>query len=99
MNVNFNNLRKQACYSHDRLVQTLNANIYKGDEYIHMPNGNYRNLADCVIVDAEDIKKELDELRQLIATIASCYEPDDEKFAMVYPEDKPMVVFNDTEED
>jgi hypothetical protein len=93
MNVDFNNLRVQAVYSYDRLAKDLNAAIYRGeDEYI-MWKGRLVNVANCVIIPAEDIKKEMDDLRSLIATIACVYEPGDDNFKMVKPDDQPMVVF------
>lgn len=107
MEVNFNNLRKQAVYAIDSLTQKLNNAIIKTDDECAKPNGCEWsvNLKGYVLVDAEDIQKQMDSLRSMIGSIAMCYEPDDEDFADVYaeifPEDKDtrMKCFNDEEDE
>ena len=87
MKVNFNNLRKQAIYSHDRLVQKLNSANENG----------------TITIDAETIQREMDDLRSMIGSIAMTYEDNNEDFKDVYsevfPEDKDerMKSFNDQE--
>ena len=63
MNVDFNNLRKQACLSYNRLCYKLNNEI----------TGNL----------ADDIKKDMDELKMHIGGIASVYEPNNEDFKCI----------------
>ncbi len=106
MNVDFNNLRKQAIYAYDSLVGKLNHAILNDTEPQYaLPNdcshNTPMNLNGYVLIDAEDIQKPIDELRSLISAIASVYEPGDEKFKDVYSEVFPeesgdkMFVFNE----
>ena len=101
MNVDFNNLRKQAIYSYDALCKKLNEAILKEgcdtaflDGFGHIKEG-------VIVIEAEYIQKQMDSLRQLIGAIAMVYEPEDEKFKDVYsevfPEENPerMQSFND----
>lgn len=62
MKVNFNNLRKQAVFSYDRLVKKLNRNIIDdwGEKVVR--------------IDPDDIQEDLDDLRRLIMSIALVYE-------------------------
>lgn len=107
MEVNFNNLRKQAVYAIDSLTQKLNNAIIKTDDEHAKPNGCdwSVNLKGYVLIDAEDIQKQMDSLRSMIGSIAMCYEPDDKDFADVYaeifPKDKDtrMKCFNEEEEE
>ncbi len=103
MKINFNNVRKQANYRYDSLVKTLNDAILKTDQWAK-PNDVYHgqeiNIKGYVLVDAEAIQKDMDDLRMLIGTIASVYEEGSEEFENVYdkvfPEDKEerMQFFN-----
>lgn len=70
MKVDFNNLRKQACYSYDRLCTKLNGNITETDNNI-------------VHLCTHDIQKDMDELRMYIGSIASVYIEDDPDFAEI----------------
>jgi hypothetical protein len=107
MKVNFNNVRKQALYRYDSLVQKLNAAIIQNDDQYAKPNDTFHgqdvNLRGYVVVDAEDIQPVLNDLRMMLGTIASCFEEGNEDmkdvFSEVYPEDsdKAMVIFNDDE--
>lgn len=109
MKVNFNNVRKQALYRYDDLVNKLNAAIIKNDEQYAKPNdvfhGHEVNLRGYVVIDAEDLDETLNDLRMLIGTIASVYDEGNDDmidiFSEVYPEgtDKGMVCFNPEEED
>lgn len=104
MKVNFNNVRKQAIYRYDSLVEKLNKAILKDDQWAK-PNDVYHgqemNIKGYVLIDAEDLQKDLDDLRMLIGTIACTYEEGNEDFANVYdevfPEEKEerMQSFND----
>lgn len=107
MNVNFNNLRKQAVYAMDSLTEKLNQSIIKTNNEYAKPNGCDWdvNLKGFVLIDAEDIQKQMDTLRSMIGSIAMCYEPNDEDFADVYAEifpeekDERMKCFNEEEEE
>jgi len=107
MQVNFNNLRKQAVYACDSLTEKLNRAIIKTNDEFAKPNGYdwSVNLKGYVLIDAEDIQKQMDTLRQMIGSIAMTYEPNDEDFKDVYEEifpeneDKRMACFNEEEEE
>ena len=90
MEVNFNNLRKKACYAYDRLANKLN-NAIKEYEKEYSENGR-------LMIDCDDIQSEMDDLKQLIGTLAMCYNDDDpdlkDVFEEIYPGDKNMVDFN-----
>lgn len=86
--VNFNNIRKQALYRYDGLVEKLNDSVDKDGK---------------ISIYTEEIQEEMDDLRMLIGTIACCsYENDDEfkdVFSEVYPNNGDcMKVFNDRDE-
>lgn len=87
MEVNFNNLRKKTCIAYDRLGRKLNSSI---------------NEDGCVEVPAEEIQAQMDDLKQLIGSIAMCYNKDDpnmiDVFEETYPGDKSMIDFNPDEE-
>lgn len=87
MNVNFNNLRKKTCYAYDSLVRKLNKALnsppYEDGE---------------MVVYAEDIQEEMDELRQLIMSIAMVYKEGDEDFKDV-SEDIEVAWFNKDEDE
>lgn len=90
MKVNFNNLRKRACFAYDRLAIKLNDAI-KEYESEYSEGGK-------LIIDCDEIQREMDELKQLIGGIAMCYNEDDpdmkDVFEEIYPDDKVMVDFN-----
>lgn len=91
MNINFNNLRKQALYSYDKLVNKLNDSI------------SYEWNSKKIEINPDDIQEDLDDLKMLLGSIAMVYEPDDENFKDVYSEvypneDDEMVSFNCNEE-
>jgi len=90
MEVNFNNLRKKTCFAYDRLANKLNSAI-KEYEKEYSENGS-------LLIDCNEIQSEMDELKQLIGSIAMCYNPNDpdmkDVFEEIYPEDKSMVDFN-----
>ncbi len=102
MTVDFNNLRRQALYAHDKLVNKLNEAIIKKDsEEYAKPNGydHYMNLGGYVLINADELSETMNDLRMLIASIASVYEPGDENFQDVYsehyPDDKRLATFNE----
>lgn len=73
VSVNINNLRKQSLHRLDSLVDKLNKAIDDGH----------------ISIQAEDIKEELDDLRMLLGTMASCYYEGDNDFIDVYSEVYP----------
>lgn len=87
MNVDFNNLRKQALYSYHRLTERLNENI-KED-----------TLDGRLNIDPDEIQEEMDNLRMLLLSIALVYEEGDEAFKDVSEEARPIAWFNEQEED
>lgn len=102
MTVDFNNIRKQAIDRLDGLVIKLNKSILNNDQWA-LPNsvlhGQEINIKGHVLIDADDIANELDDLRMLIGTIAGCLEEGREDLADVYSElfpdgSKSMQMFN-----
>lgn len=89
MNVDFNNLRKQAAYSLDRLTRKLNDAIILNNQYA-VPNGTFHgqemNIKGYVLIDADDIQKTMDNLRGEIAAICYTYEKDNKDFKDVFDE-------------
>ncbi len=107
MNIDFNNVRKQAVYAYEDLVEKLNGAIIKNDKQWALPNGIYHgqdvNLKGYVLIDAEDLQSTVDELRSLIGSIAMTYKPKDKSFKNmfeeIYPEEnKSMPCFNEESE-
>ncbi len=90
MEVNFNNLRKKTCFAYDRLAKLLNSAI---DSY----EKEYGNR-DSLIIDVDQIEQEMEQLKQLIGSIAMCYneyDPDmKDVFSEIYPGEKVMIDFN-----
>lgn len=103
MNIDFNNVRKQALFAHDKLVEKMNSAIYKKDEYLELPGGRCANLNGFVVIDAKTIDEDMNDLRMLLGAIASTYEPGDLKFkdvyAEIYKDAGKMHVFNSDGED
>lgn len=90
MKVNFNNLRKQAVYSYDRLVDKLNNSISEDDWGRKV-----------VQIDPEDIQEDLDDLRRLILSIAMVYDEGNPDFKDVTEEMniENVKFFNNEEEE
>lgn len=107
MKINFNNVRKQAIYAYEKLVNELNSAIIKNDQWAK-PNDVYHdkqiNIKGYVLVDAEAIQKCIDTLRITIGTIGMAFEEENEDFRDVYQEIYPeenkkrMPCFNQEEE-
>jgi hypothetical protein len=99
MNVDFNNLQKQALLAFEELTKALNDSIIKeADEQYAKPNDSHymRDLKGYVVVEADDIQVRMYYLQQLLISIASCYEENDENFKSVYDEvfsENPMTSF------
>lgn len=83
MNVDFNNLRKQACFAYDRLARKLNNSIEDGE----------------IRIDAEDIQREMDDLRELVMAATCVYKEGDPEFREVWNEVQPIAWFNQDEEE
>lgn len=107
MKVDFNNLRRQAIYACDALTQKLNDAIIRNDDSYAKPNG-YEwdvNLKGYVLIEAEDIRKQMDSLRMMVGSIAMTFEEENEDFKDVYEEVFPtreeggMKHFNDEVEE
>lgn len=90
--INFNNLRKQALYTHDGLVDKLNRSIITDNQWAK-PNdvhhGQEIAIKGYVLIDADDIQSEMDDLRMLIGTLASCSLQDADAFKDIYSEVYP----------
>lgn len=89
MTINFNNVRRNACRAHDRLVKLLNASIDDGQ----------------VIIDVDLLEDVLNDLRMSIGAIAGSSVDGDEDFKDVFEEMYPteseghMEFFNPESED
>lgn len=100
MKVNFNNLRKQAVYRYNILCQKLNAATRKSNENDYLDGYGWVSKG-CIVIEADDIQKEMDDLRMMIGSIAMVYEEGSEEFANVYEEiypegaEKKMESFNE----
>lgn len=90
MKINFNNVRKQACYAYDRLVDTLNENRDEEDK-------------NTIVIDADDLYDVMNDLRMMIGSIAMTYEEDNAEFMdmyeEIYPEPKAMAILKTSEDD
>ena len=105
MKINFNNVRKQAMFSYDRLCERLNSHIRKeGQETLWLDDFG-RIEKGTIVIDAESLQNEMENLRSLIGSIACTFEPENEDFKDVYEEayplsqDKRMVCFNEPPEE
>ena len=87
MDINFNNLRIQAFHSYSRLVNKLNDKLLDEDGEINSYNEIYN-------LHADDIQKDMDNLRSLLCTIACCYKPGDEEFIDLSEHCDNVPVFN-----
>ena len=107
MKVDFNNLRRQLVNSYEQLVDKLNNSIILENDQWAMPNdvshGHDINIQGYVLIDANDIKTMLNDMRMLIASVAGCSVDDDEDFKDIYqemfPGNKRMAIFNKEEEE
>lgn len=90
MEVNFNNLRKQALYSYHRITEHLNEAKKEREKEGH-EDGR-------ILIDPEDIQRDMDDLRMQLFTIACTYMPDDEKFKDVSEEAGEIAWFNNEDE-
>jgi hypothetical protein len=87
MKVDFNNLRKQALYSYNKLCVLLNNSI---QDKSHDP---------VITIDPDEIQEEMDELRLLLFSIAYSYCEGDEDFKNLGDSVGVIASFNETEND
>jgi len=103
MSVNFNAVRKRAIWSYEDLIEKLNRAVIKNDDQYATPNGEqYTNLRGYVLIDSEDLRKILDNLRSEIGTIGMTYQKEEKEFKDVYSEifpkeEQSMSIFYDPE--
>jgi len=103
MTVNYNNVRKQTIFAYEELVKKLNNSIVKDKQYADV-DGEHCCIKGFVLIDANDIQKQMDTLRQMIGVIAMTSIDGDEEFKDVYDEVFPnesqsMKRFNDEEQE
>lgn len=83
MNVDLNNLRKQAAFTLDDIIKTLNDGILpEGETVYHGEKKRWKG--GNMIVSTEDLQKDLQYLRQLIYSLLCCYEEDNPLFQTVF---------------
>lgn len=82
MDIDFNNARRQAGCALNRLVATLN---------------NHINGTGCIIVDPEEIRDCIGDLRMMVGSIMCTYEEGNEKFKDMYGDPK-LIEFMPEEE-
>jgi hypothetical protein len=74
MKINFNNVRRQACFAYDRLCKKLNfSKEYEG----------------YMLIDPSSIQKEMDDLRSMIGAIAMTHEEGNEDFQDIFEQEYP----------
>jgi hypothetical protein len=87
MTVDFNNLRKQTAYSLDRVIKILNAGILPEKEFAsHTLEGKTKNWEGNVLVDAEDLQRQIDDLRQNVGFLLCVFEKGNPDFKEVWQE-------------
>jgi len=74
MQVDMNNLRKQAIYAYNRLCNTMKENLHSDV------------FGDIVNIDIHEISQDMDDLRMCLVTLACCYNEGDEDFKEVIDE-------------
>ena len=80
MDINFNNLRKQALYKYDSLTTTLNKNIYDGGQ---------------ITLNVDEIQQAMDDLRQYLMAIGATFDADNpEDFGDVTESVGDIATFN-----
>lgn len=97
MEVNFNNLRAQACYAYDRLCNRLNAAIRDKDDNVFFEGYGWIRKGE-IIINPDHIQQDMESLRSLIGSIAMVFEEGREDFKDVYPQ-QPMAIFNPEEDE
>ena len=85
MKIDFNNVRKMAISNYSALVEKLNNALNSG------------NGKGMVVISAEEIKRNLDDLRSDLVAIGATYQPNDDDFKCIIG-DEPLPVFNEDPE-
>lgn len=103
MTINLNNLRKQAIHGYDSLVEKLNNSIIKKNIHSETNDDECCNIKGYVLINANDIQKDMDGLRRMIGAIAMTSIEGEDDFKDVYQEvfpneDQQMKLFNNEEE-
>ncbi len=109
MTIDFNNCRKQLLYAFEELTEKLNDAVVTREDQYALPNAfrhnQETNLKGYVLIDADDIQSQMDELRSIIYSISATHMKDkpelmSDVYIQVYPEnsDKEMPWFNDKKE-
>ncbi len=86
MNVDMNNLRKQAVFAYNSLCKKLN-DARKENSW-----GSY------IEIETDDIQRDMDDLRAMIGALAFCYIPDNKEFRNLSDEIGDVEIFNTEEE-
>jgi len=86
MQVDMNNIRKQAVFAYNSLCKKLN------------DNRNDDGWGKFIRIDADEIQQDMDDLRSMIGALAFCYLPDNEEFRNLSDEIGDIEVFNIEEE-
>jgi hypothetical protein len=94
MKINLNGVRKSAAYSLDRLIKKLNAGMLSDYESV-LEGGEW--VRGDVLVDSNDIKKDIAELRNVIWTLLCCYDENNPLFAEVWQEVGDIARFPEVE--
>ncbi len=71
MKLDFDNLRLQALNNYEALVEKLNDAVIKEDDYADL-KGRFVNIKGKIIIDADDIREELADLRMQLVAFACC---------------------------
>lgn len=85
MKVDFNNLRKQTAYSLDRVIKKLNDGILPEKEFAgyEQEDGRFKHWEGNLLIDTEDLQKDIDELRMNVFILLCCYEEGNPEYADV----------------
>ena len=84
MKVNFNNLRLQTAFALDNVIKTLNAGILPENEHVLLDNNKWK--IGNVLVDSEDLEKDISNLRSCVYSLICCYEKNNPEYKMLADE-------------
>lgn len=88
MDIDFNNLRKQIAYSLDRIIKILNEGILPEKEFAShkQENGTMKHWEGDVLIDKEELQKEIDSLRSDVWVLQCCYEKNNPDYQTTFEE-------------
>lgn len=89
MNVNFNNLRRQAVHRYNTLCNRLNQAKLKTDDNVFIEGYGWLRTGD-IVIGCNEIQEMMDDLRMLIGSIAMVYEEGNKDFENVYDQMYPQ---------